>query len=94
MCEVKDKNEKETEVENGNVTRVYAGGENPGQYCRPIIELLPMNASAADLGPMRVEVNRFDEESTGFKIKHNSADGTERVFWRLRGYVCLEGYFV
>lgn len=57
-----------------------------GNYLQPIIEVIPINGTAKNLGSMMVTFPDFNVGPNGFTINHGTAGATDKVFWRLKGW--------
>lgn len=58
------------------------------QPVRPLVEVVPLNAAAAALGPLLVSVAVAPQ--TGFTITHASAPPGAKVRWRVVGYTSVQ----
>jgi hypothetical protein len=80
-----------TSVANGHIFREYVGGTS--DYFQPIVQVLPMQASTAALGQMRVVATDVSV-GTGFDIKYATAAGaTDYVVWKVLGWKTLSRPF-
>jgi len=80
-----------TVVANGHIFREYVGGAS--DYFQPIVQILPMQATTAALGQMRV-VATDASTGTGFTIRWATAAGaTDFVVWKVLGWKTLSRPF-
>jgi hypothetical protein len=80
-----------TSVVNGHIFREYVGGAS--EYFQPIVQVLPMQATTAALGQMRVVATDVSV-GTGFDIKYATAAGaTDFVVWKVLGWKTLSRSF-